>query len=216
MVDKVRRIQAAGMEVWAGMILGFDHDDESIFAAHRAFVGEARISTAMVGMLSAIPKTPLYARLAATGRLDLNDPPTHGTNVLPVKLTREALRDGYVQLMTELYDAEAYFDRVDELYVTGAIRTERGWQQYAQHHPWRRQARQARCLLQAFGLVLRLSRVPEKHLPRVYRRRFANLLRHRRDPGVMRVYAIKCAMHYHAHRLVEMLQRQGAGLLNTF
>jgi hypothetical protein len=50
-------------------------------------------------------------------------------------LTREALRDGYVQLMTELYNAEAYFDRVDDLYVTAAIRTERGWQQYARHHP---------------------------------------------------------------------------------
>jgi hypothetical protein len=118
--------------------------------------------------------------------------------------------------MTELYDAEAYFDRVDDLYVTCAIRTERGWQQYAQHHPWRRQARQARWLLQAFGLVLRLLRVPEKHLRQVYRRRFANLLRHRPDPGVIRVYAIKCAMHYHTHRLVKMLQRQGAGLLNTF
>jgi hypothetical protein len=118
--------------------------------------------------------------------------------------------------MTELYDAEAYFDRVDDLYVTGAIRTERGWQQYAQHHPWRRQARHARCLLQAFGLVLRLLRVPEKHLRQVYRRRFMNLLRHRPEPGVIRVYAIKCAMHYHAYRLVEALQRHGAGLLNTF
>src|SRR5205814_3788967 len=27
MVEKVHRIQAAGMEVWAGMILGFDNDD---------------------------------------------------------------------------------------------------------------------------------------------------------------------------------------------
>ena len=27
MVEKVRRIQDAGMEVWCGLILGFDHDD---------------------------------------------------------------------------------------------------------------------------------------------------------------------------------------------
>jgi hypothetical protein len=58
------------MEVWAGMMLGFDNDDEHIFEAHRRFLSEARISTAMVGMLSAIPKTPLYFRLAAPGRLD--------------------------------------------------------------------------------------------------------------------------------------------------
>jgi radical SAM superfamily enzyme YgiQ (UPF0313 family) len=91
MVEKVHRIQAAGMEVWAGMILGFDNDDEHIFAAHRRFLREARISTAMVGMLSAIPKTPLYDRLAAAGRLDTSDHPADGTNVLPFKMSRQTL-----------------------------------------------------------------------------------------------------------------------------
>ena len=51
---------SAGMEVWAGMILGFDNDDESVFAAQAQFLAEARVSTAMIGMLSAIPRTPLY------------------------------------------------------------------------------------------------------------------------------------------------------------
>ncbi len=82
MVEKVRRIQDSGLEVWGGMILGFDSDDERIFAAQHRFLTEARISTAMVGMLAAIPKTPLHARLAAAGRLDLDDDPAGGTNVL--------------------------------------------------------------------------------------------------------------------------------------
>jgi radical SAM superfamily enzyme YgiQ (UPF0313 family) len=217
MVDKVHRIQNAGMEVWAGMILGFDNDDERIFAAHRRFLDEARISTAMVGMLSAIPKTPLHARLAAAGRLDAADEPVGGTNVLPLKISREALSDGYVRLMAELYDGEAYFARLDDLYVAGAIRTERGWQHYAHRNHWRRWARQARRLLETTGLFLRLLlQVPEKRLRRIYRQRLSNLLRRRPDPSVMRVYAIKCAMHYHAHRLVETLQGHRGGLLNTF
>jgi radical SAM superfamily enzyme YgiQ (UPF0313 family) len=217
MVDKVHRIQDAGMEVWAGMMLGFDNDDEHIFAAHRRFLSKARISTAMVGMLSAIPKTPLYDRLAAAGRLDMNDHPTGGTNVLPFKMSRKTLGNGYVGLMADLYDAEAYFARLDDLYIAGAIRTERGWEHYAQRHPWRRQARQARRLLEAIALVVRLLwEVPEKRLRRVYRQRLTNLLRCRPDPTVMRIYAIKCAMHYHAHRLVETLQRRESGLLNTF
>jgi hypothetical protein len=62
------------------MILGFDNDDTGIFAAHRRFLHEARISTAMVGMLSAIPKTPLYTRLDALGRLDKTETP------LPVQM----------------------------------------------------------------------------------------------------------------------------------
>jgi len=44
---------------------------------------------AMIGMLSAIPKTPLYNRLAAEGRLDLEDESEFGTNVIPLRMTRE-------------------------------------------------------------------------------------------------------------------------------
>jgi len=53
------------------MIMGFDNDDATIFDAQRRFLKEARISTPMIGMLHAIPKTPLHARLAREGRLDL-------------------------------------------------------------------------------------------------------------------------------------------------
>src|SRR5207248_8451847 len=63
-VERVHRIQEAGIDVWCGMILGFDNDDPSIFNAQRRFLKEARITTAMIGMLAAIPKTPLHARLA--------------------------------------------------------------------------------------------------------------------------------------------------------
>ena len=61
MLEKVHRIQDAGMEVWCGMIIGFDNDDATIFDAQVDFIQQARIATAMIGMLSAIPKTPLYA-----------------------------------------------------------------------------------------------------------------------------------------------------------
>ena len=58
------------MEVWCGMIMGFDSDDEGIFDRQVDFIQHARISFSMCGMLSAIPKTPLHERLAAEGRLD--------------------------------------------------------------------------------------------------------------------------------------------------
>ena len=51
------------MEVWAGMISASTMTMTRIFEAQRRFLTEARISTAMVGMLSAIPRTPLYDRL---------------------------------------------------------------------------------------------------------------------------------------------------------
>jgi radical SAM superfamily enzyme YgiQ (UPF0313 family) len=45
MLEKVHRIQETGMEVWCGLIVGFDSDDQSIFAAQRRFVHSAPTSS---------------------------------------------------------------------------------------------------------------------------------------------------------------------------
>ena len=114
-VEKIHRIQEAGLEVWSGHIVGFDHDGPDIFERQIMLVEQARIITAMVGMLSAIPKTPLHARPAREareGRLDTSDTPDGGTNVIPLGLSREQLWQGYVQVMQRLYAPEAYFNRV--------------------------------------------------------------------------------------------------------
>jgi radical SAM superfamily enzyme YgiQ (UPF0313 family) len=216
-LDKVRRIQGAGMEVWAGMILGFDNDDSGIFAAHRRFLRDARISTAMVGMLSAIPKTPLYARLAAAGRLDTADEPAYGTNVEPLQLTREALSRGYVELMTELYELGAYFDRLDDLYIGARIEIDRAWQRYGARHPARFGRRYVRLWLESLGLMLRLRlRVPDAPLRREYFRRLRHLLQIRRNPAILRIYALKCALHFHAQMLVRALRRADGSPINTY
>ena len=88
LLEKVHRIQEAGMEVWCGMIMGFDSDDEGIFDRQVDFIQHARISFSMSGMLSAIPKTPLHDRLAAEGRLDRSDVSEFGTNVVPLQMSR--------------------------------------------------------------------------------------------------------------------------------
>ena len=216
-IDKVRRIQAAGMEVWAGMILGFDNDDAGVFEAHRRFLAEARISTAMVGMLSAIPKTPLHERLVGAGRLDLAEDPAYGTNVMPLQMSRETLSRGYVRLMETLYAPGAYFDRLDDLYLAGAIDVDRAWQQYGRHHPWRARKRRLRLWFETAGLMARLMlRVPEPALRREYRRRMQALLRARRDPFIARIYAIKSAMHFHALNLARRLAAPDRPLINTY
>jgi radical SAM superfamily enzyme YgiQ (UPF0313 family) len=217
LIEKVRRIQASGMEVWGGMIVGFDNDDETVFDAQRRFVADARISTVMIGMLSAIPKTPLHARLAAAGRLDSADEPAFGTNVIPLQMSRAALSDGYARLMADLYAPEAYFDRVDRLYLEDRIEVDRPWRRYGARHPWRRRARELRAAGQAFGLMARLMMlVSPPDLRRAYRSHFWALFRQRRNPAVLRIYAIKCAWHFHMHRLAQALQSEDRSLLNTY
>jgi len=217
MIDKVRRIQEAGMEVWGGMIVGFDHDDGSTFAAQQSFFGAARISIAMVGMLSAIPKTPLHARLAAAGRIDPAENPVCGTNVIPLRMSREELSEGYVRLMDNLYEPKAYFDRLDDLFIAGRIEIDRAWQQYAAQRPWLRRWRHLRLWFDSAVLFVRLlSRTPDRTLRTIYRQRIWRFLRMRRNPTALRVYAIKCAVHYHMHQLVRALQSRDRPIINTY
>jgi radical SAM superfamily enzyme YgiQ (UPF0313 family) len=211
MVDKVHRIQEAGIEVWSGQIVGFDNDGPDIFDRQIAFIEEAGIVTSMVGMLSAIPKTPLYARLAEAGRLDPLDQPESGTNVIPLRLERDQLRDGYVRIMRTIYAPDAYFDRVRRLYLNGPLASLEHWRRRGGVSWLRRTivlAAQA-----AFIAGRLLTRVDDRSLRRVYRSMIGEALS-RRSPQLLQILVIKCAMHYHAARLIrDMLGSQR--LVNT-
>ena len=43
------------------------------------------------------------------------------TNVIPLMMSRETLRDGWLDLMDRLYDAENYFERFDALFIEGKL-----------------------------------------------------------------------------------------------
>ena len=109
-VTSVHRIQAVGIEVMAGMIVGFDHDDPSIFEEQFQFIQQARIPISMTGMLNAVPKTPLHARLKAAGRLiaDSVGDQFVFTNVVPGGMSRLELYEGYRSLLRRLYSYRAY------------------------------------------------------------------------------------------------------------
>lgn len=62
LVERVKLIQKAGLQVWGGFIIGFDNDTEGIFERQIEFIAEAAIPNAMIGPLVALPGTPLYAR----------------------------------------------------------------------------------------------------------------------------------------------------------
>ncbi|WP_156302572.1 B12-binding domain-containing radical SAM protein [Methylogaea oryzae] len=117
LLQRIHKIQRKGIKVTCGLIVGFDSDPPDIFDVHRRFLARSGIMHAMVGLLSAIPKTPLYERLKAAGRLDEKDPPDYGTNVIPANMSREQLARGYTELMRDAYEPDAYFDRLDDLYI---------------------------------------------------------------------------------------------------
>ena len=114
LVSTVKTIQSYGMVTVAGMIVGFDSDDPDIFEDQFTFLQEAGIPIVMLGLLQAIPRTPLYERLEKAGRLRS---PAQGnntlsfTNIEPVCMSYEALVNGYRTLFTRLYTLKAMGDR---------------------------------------------------------------------------------------------------------
>jgi radical SAM superfamily enzyme YgiQ (UPF0313 family) len=210
MLEKVHRIQDAGMEVWCGVIVGFDNDEAGIFAAQSRFLRESRIANAMVNMLVAIPRTPLYKRLASEGRLDHSEEWAgyggFGTNVVPLRIGREALYAGYTELMRELYAADAFFGRLDELYFSGGFQISKARRRYLRRHPIDRFKLNARLFGEAVAMFVMLMRgVSDEALRREYRRRLLRTAWRSRDPDMIWNYALKCAMHYHIHRIVQEL-----------
>jgi radical SAM superfamily enzyme YgiQ (UPF0313 family) len=217
MLEKVHRIQGAGIEVWCGMIVGFDNDGPSVFGAQTRFLEESRIANVLVSLLTAIPKTPLYQRLEREGRLDLSDELEFGTNVIPLQLGREALRDGYVRMMNELYEPDAYFGRLEELYLRERIQFCQGRARYWRRHPLKRLTANGWFLVQAAGLFLQLMRtIPEASLRREYRRRIGRFLKVRRDPATLLSFVFSCAMHYHAHLMARRMVSGREAVFNGY
>jgi radical SAM superfamily enzyme YgiQ (UPF0313 family) len=113
LADAVRTIQRSGLEVLGGFIVGFDNDPREIFDLQFDFIQRNGIPTAMVGLLTALPKTALYQRLLGEGRLrqTTTGNNTEATLNFAPKLDREYLVEGYRRLMQTLYEPRNYYRR---------------------------------------------------------------------------------------------------------
>ena len=69
LLDKVKKLQAFGFEVQAGFIMGLDTDPDDIDDRMIAFIREAGIPIAMVGLLGVLRDTPDHKRFKRAGRL---------------------------------------------------------------------------------------------------------------------------------------------------
>jgi len=114
LVRDVKRIQRAGLQVQGGFIIGFDSDTSSIFQRQIEFIQKSGIATAMVGLLNAAPQTRLYERLKREGRLlgEMTGDNVDGTTNFVPRMSAEALREGYRNVLSHLYAPGAYYRRV--------------------------------------------------------------------------------------------------------
>ncbi len=120
--DAVDHITSYGIRVMAGFIIGFDGELAGAGDRIVRFVSLTGIPAAMMGMLQALPNTGLWHRLEKEGRLIQEKADAKGVNqtnllnFVPTRPIREIAHE-YVQAFCELYEPNAYIDRVTHYYL---------------------------------------------------------------------------------------------------
>lgn len=115
-LDSVRTIYGHGIDILAGFIIGFDNDTLETFERQYRFIVDSGVQAAMVGLLTALPRTPLYQRLEKEGRLIAQAESTNntrlGTNIVPKRMPYDAMVESYRALYQRLVQDRQIADRV--------------------------------------------------------------------------------------------------------
>jgi hopanoid C-2 methylase len=111
-LESVRKLNAHGMEVVAGIIMGLDTDGPETQKSVIDFIEQSQIPMLTINLLQALPKTPLWDRLARENRLCSDE--SRESNVVfrrPYEETVAAWR----ACLEHAYDPARLFARYDHL-----------------------------------------------------------------------------------------------------
>jgi hopanoid C-2 methylase len=107
-LDAIRAINNYGMEVVSGIILGLDTDTDATAGNLLDFIEASNIPLLTINLLQALPKTPLYTRLIAAGRID--DSGQRDSNVIFTRPYDAVLAD-WRRAIQHAYAPEAVYGR---------------------------------------------------------------------------------------------------------
>ena len=107
-LEAVERLNAHGLEVVSGIILGLDTDTLETAEHIIEFIRESRIPLLTINVLYALPKTPLWRRLEADGRLV---PEAALESNVAFRLPYDTVIDMWRRCITAAYEPEAVYAR---------------------------------------------------------------------------------------------------------
>jgi radical SAM superfamily enzyme YgiQ (UPF0313 family) len=110
LLEGVETLNRHGMEVVSGIILGLDTDTAETAAHINDFVDASRIPLLAINMLQALPRTPLWDRLKAAGRLV--DDPSRESNIVFLRPYEEVL-ESWHQCVRHAYEPETVYARFE-------------------------------------------------------------------------------------------------------
>jgi radical SAM superfamily enzyme YgiQ (UPF0313 family) len=125
--ESIARVHAHGIAVQAGIMFGFDDDEEDCFT--RTFDEATRLGLdgATVSLLTPFPRTPLFAELERDGRLLTRDwSYFNGKTAVvfqPARMTPEALWNGYMGFRRRFFSASCTHERLRR----SGVRTLQSW-----------------------------------------------------------------------------------------
>ena len=114
----LRQFIQRGIQVMAGMIVGFDQDAPSVFDDHLAFIRASALPIVMEGVLFASLGTPLFERLDREGRLLIGKDDLDGDNFTtrvsfrPYQMNGHQLLMGHRRLVNEIYSQNEFVHRL--------------------------------------------------------------------------------------------------------
>ncbi len=193
--ETIATIQAAGIEVYAGFIFGGDADEPSTADRIVEFVKRTRIFTAMTGMLTPVPHTPLWERLRREGRLQPAEYSGNNTDdevqFVPMGMTADQMYRGIHDILSRLFSpAESYRRALDMLrsvppHIFSGRRREWRYLRSAIESFWKQGIRRFdRAYFDLLWQAARLDRRVRRRA-RSDARRLARLLRSLRRDGVV-------------------------------
>jgi radical SAM superfamily enzyme YgiQ (UPF0313 family) len=113
--ERLRAISRYGILPFVGLMVGFDHDDATVFDELHALLDASASPIAGISLLNAPRNTPLYLRLEREGRLvgtDFSGEWQLETNVVPKLMTREELAGRYWDLFRRIYRPDLFARRL--------------------------------------------------------------------------------------------------------
>jgi radical SAM superfamily enzyme YgiQ (UPF0313 family) len=122
--EGLARIHRRGISVQAGIVFGFDGDDESTFETTLRQATRIGLDGATISILTPYPRTPVYEQLSREGRLLTRDWSYYNSKTAvtfrPARMSPEALWQGYLDFRQRFFSPRCILERIARSRVSPA------------------------------------------------------------------------------------------------